>query len=198
MNKCLTWIALISTILGVGCAHTEYASGRKSALKIAMPAPGKAKVIFVRPGQFAGAAITFDVHDEDRLIGILPEGSFFEYECEPGRHIFSTSMENLTYLEADLLPDRIYYAKVSASMGAWIARVNMYSLHPGCAGDLWPKLPRILRSARQTTVTPTAVEHDTKGAANYSERLAKYRAQPQAKGEIILPEHGQTSPIAVN
>jgi hypothetical protein len=198
MSKCLSWVFLISAILSVGCAHTEYASGHKTALKIEMPAPGKAKVVFVRPGQFVGGAITFDIHDEDRLIGVLPEGSFFVYECQPGRHIFSTSMENLTFLEADLLADRIYYAKVSATMGAWIARVNMYSLHPGCAGDLWPKMPRILRSVRETTVTPTAVGHDTKGASNYAERLAKYRAEPQAKGEAILPEHGQTSAISVN
>jgi hypothetical protein len=198
MNKSTCWVVLIWAILGAGCAHTEYATGRKSALKMEMPAPGKAKVVFVRPGQFAGAGITFAVHDETRLIGILPNKSFFEYECEPGHHIFSTSMENLTFLEADLLADHIYYAKVSASMGAWIARVNMYSLHPGCAGDLWPKMPSILRSLEQTTVNPGTIEHDATGAANYAERLAKYRAEPQAKGEAILPEHGQASPVAVN
>ena len=108
MNKYLSWIALIATVFGFGCAHTEHASGHKSALKMEMPATGKTKVVFVRPGQFAGAAITFDIHDEDRLIGTLPNKSFFEYECEPGHHIFSTSMENLTFLEADLSPDRIY------------------------------------------------------------------------------------------
>jgi hypothetical protein len=161
-----------------------------------MPSPEKTKVVFVRPPQFlVGEAMTFNVHDAERLIGVLPATSFFVYECDPGHHVFSSSMENLAYLEANLLPGRIYYTKLSAGMGARIARVNMYSLHPDCAGNLWPELPRILRNVKETLVTPTEVAHDAAGAANYLQRLKKYEADPQPHDEQILPDHGQTQPV---
>lgn len=186
-------MVLLPLVFGAGCASTVYTRGQKNALNLSMPAPGKAKVVFVRPSQFLAHAMRFHVHDEDRLIGVLSSSTFFVYECDPGPHVFSSSMENMAILEADLLPDRIYYAKLSAGMGAWIARVNLYSLHPDCAGNLWPEMPKILGHVEETIATPEEVAADVKGAANYMERMKKYRSQPQS--ERILPDHGQNQPI---
>src|ERR1051325_3250705 len=100
MNRLLLLGLLFVTVFGSGCASTAYTTGGKTALKQEMPPPGKSKVLFVRPSQFLGEAIAFHVHDGDHLIGVLPGTSFFVYECEPGNHLFSASMEDLAMLAA--------------------------------------------------------------------------------------------------
>ena len=171
------------------------ATGRMEAMQIQMPAPGKSKVVFIRPGTL-GSMLPFYVHDDDKLIGVLKANSYFVYECDPGNHLFSTSMEGVAMLDASLLPDRIYYAKVSAAMGVFVAEVNMYSLHPGCAGDLWRKLPTILPHLHETV----ASERGSLGSTNYIKRVQiyhKYEYLPDQHREQILPEHGQLKPIGV-
>lgn len=198
MKRLGVFALLVVAVFGTGCASTAYTKGRTSALNLELPAPGKSKVVFVRLSQSLGDAITFSVHNGDGLIGVLPSSSYFVYECEPGAHVFSSSMEDMALLEANLLPDRIYYAKVSSQLGVWISRVNMYALYPGCAGDLWPQLPKALAKLKETVVTPAAVADDQRGAAKYMERIEKYLSEYRAKPnrEQILPEHGQTQPIA--
>jgi hypothetical protein len=84
-------------------------------------------------------------------------------------------------------------------MGAWVAQVNMHSLHPNCAGNLWPKLPKLLSKLRETRITQEMVARDRANIARYMERVRKYRAtkyltDPARKR--ILPEHGQTRPVS--
>ncbi|MFM2295784.1 MAG: hypothetical protein RLZZ350_2197, partial [Verrucomicrobiota bacterium] len=106
-------VLLLSIALFTGC-NTTGMNGKRDATQVSLPTPGKAKVVFARFGNFGGG-ITFNVHDGSSLIGVLPGNSFFTYECEPGVHQFSSSMEDVAMLDANLLPDRIYYAKVSAA-----------------------------------------------------------------------------------
>ena len=107
MQRFTAFALLLALVFGSGCASTTYTRGRKSGLGLDLPAPGKSKVVFVRPGQFMGDGVVFGVHDGDRLIGVVPGSSYFVYDCEPGRHLFSSSMEDIAILEADLLADRI-------------------------------------------------------------------------------------------
>ena len=106
-------------------------------------------------------------------------------------------MENLSFLDADLLPDRIYYVKVEAAMGVWIARVKMSALYPGGDDIPWQKMPDLLARSSRSTITSEEVEHDRKGAEGYSERLKKNENEPEPHkdAEKILPEYGQTTPI---
>jgi hypothetical protein len=196
MKRFTAFALILALMFGTGCA-SSYTRGRNSGLGLELAAPGKSKVVFVRPGQFMGDGVDFNVHDGDRLIGVVPGSSYFVYDCEPGHHLFSASMEDIAIMEADLLADRIYYAKVSSQLGVWISRVNMYSLHPHCAGDLWPQLPKILADVKETIVTPAAVADDQRGAANYMKRLEKHLSEHQGNPnrEQILPEHGQPQPI---
>ena len=187
-------ILLLAVVLVSGCiTKTAYTVGRNSALNLTMPAAGKSKVVFVRPNPLY-RDFMFNIHDGERLIGTLPYYSFFEYECEPGLHRFSATIEDdLKVMEANLLPDRIYYAKIAARYGFSSPGVNMYSLFPGCAGDLWPQMPKILADLKEAIVAPEEVENHEKGAAAYLKRLKEYRASPEV--EVILPEHGQTQPV---
>jgi len=70
-------------------------------------------------GLGARALRHFAVHDGERLIGRSSSATYFIYECDPGQRVFSFSFGNLDILNADLLPDRIYYVKVMAVAQAW-------------------------------------------------------------------------------
>src|SRR6266576_4591731 len=156
MNRAVALALLL--VLGCGCASTtRYTEGRKSGLNLEIPPPGKSKVVFIRPNPLY-RDFSFDVHDQERLIGVLPYHSFFEYECNSGPHRFSATIENdLKVMEANLLPGRIYYVKIAARYGVFSPGVNMYSLYPGCVGDLWPQMPTILAELKETIVSPIEV-----------------------------------------
>jgi hypothetical protein len=93
-KKIILFALPVIALFEAGCA-SAYHEGRDSAVDLKMPDPGKSEVVFVRPSQFAGSGVTFTVHDEAMPIGILPPSSFFTYECQPGHHVFSSSMENM-------------------------------------------------------------------------------------------------------
>jgi hypothetical protein len=187
---------LLASVFLSGCASTTITDPAKRA-DLGMPSPGKSKVVFIRPGKFEGGGIHFGVHDEERLIGKLLSSTYFVYECDPGHHVFSTSMENLSFLDANLLPDRIYYVKVEATMGLLIARAKMSALYPGCDDIPWQKMPGLLAESSKTTITSEEVERDMKGAEGYTERLKKNENEPEPHKDAnkILPEYGQTAPI---
>ena len=128
MKRLAVFAVLVATVFGAACTTTPIVPRHQSALVIQMPAPGKSKVVFIRPRENKRYELTYSVHDDDRLIGELASGYFFQFECEPGYHWFSTSMEDVAMLEATLLPDRIYYVRVSAAMGWVVPQVDMYSL----------------------------------------------------------------------
>jgi hypothetical protein len=189
---------LLATVLLNGCASTGDTEAGKSSLKLgpdfAMPAPGKSKVIFIRPGHFA-FAVHYWVHDGQQLIGESSSSEYFAYECDPGHHVFSTSMDNLSFLDADLLPDRIYYVRVQAVMGMWIAGVKMSALYPGCRDINWPKMARIVSDLEKTTITSDDATRDAKNIEGYMKRLKEYQDKDKDGGKI-LPEYGQTTPLS--
>jgi hypothetical protein len=191
---------LLAAVMANGCASTPDTDtgGSKSASNLAsdlaMPAPGKSKVVFLRPGTYAWP-YHFGMHDGERLVGKSSSSSYFVYECDPGHHVFSTSMENMAFLDADLLPDRIYYVRVKAGMGMWTARVNMYALYPGCAEINWRKLPRILGDLEKEHITEVDAQHDAEGITCYMDRLKKYQDEAKPGANKILPEYGQTTPL---
>jgi hypothetical protein len=186
--------ALAAVLFAAGCASSNHGAQAIVPLDLKMPAAGKSEVVFYRTRKSTGKWYAFRLHDDDRLIGRLVNGSCFAYECEPGRHILSSSMENFSLIDADLQPDRIYYVKVEAKMGINYARVGMTPVYPGCPGGLWEKLPGALRGLPTTSVSAEDAETDQRGIAKYIERLKKYEAEPRTSNEKILPGNGQPSP----
>jgi hypothetical protein len=188
---------LVVMMAGSGClARGGYQVAGKSGLNVQMPPPGMAKVVFIRPNPLY-RDFQFQVCDDARLIGILPYKSFFQYECEPGRHRFSSTLEDdLKVIEADLAPGKIYYAKVAARYGVFSPGVNLYSLYPGCPGEVWPQLPQVLSELTETLVNADAVAEHVKAEAEYGKRLEEFK--PSAEAEVIRPEHGQAQPIRGN
>jgi hypothetical protein len=153
-------------------------------------------VVFIRPGSF-GRAIGINVFDGTKVVGHCRSNSYCQYECSPGKHIFAGAKENFAFVEADLLPDRIYYIKTAASMGWWSARVNMWPLYPGCEGNVWDELPGWLANVSETELTPEMEVWERENREDiigkYNEYYEPWSKMPERKR--LLPEHGVTEPI---
>ncbi|MGD8255616.1 MAG: hypothetical protein PVF48_14565, partial [Syntrophobacterales bacterium] len=87
------------------------------------PSEGKAIVHFLRPSSFGGA-LQVTVWDNDKLIGITTGKMGFQYECDPGKHLFISWSEYKSPVEAELLPGRVYYIVLRMRMGWWRGRIH--------------------------------------------------------------------------
>jgi len=92
------------------------------------PSEGKALVNFVRPSG-TGYAAKATLWDGDKLIGVSFGKQCFQYECDPGKHLFIAWSEYKSPVEAELLPDRIYYIVLRIRMGWWRARIHQVPIN---------------------------------------------------------------------
>src|SRR5689334_16950186 len=104
----------------------------------APPGEGESKVVFCRPSRFAGSAVTFSLWDGVRLIGFAESGSYFEYRCSPGKHLFIAEAEGDKAVDADLSARKTYYIWVTPRMGVLSANVGLTPVNQ--ASDLMPKI----------------------------------------------------------
>jgi hypothetical protein len=133
MKRLWQSIAVVVLILFVvSCAP------RHAVLKepMAKPSEGKALVNFLRPSS-TGAAVTITIWDGENLIGMPRGKQAFQYECDPGDHLFISWSEFKSPVEAELLPDRVYYIVLRVRMGWWRMRLHQVPVHPG--HPLWEK-----------------------------------------------------------
>lgn len=112
-------------LLMTGCASTQMNAIPKDQL-VTKPEPGKALVYFVRATSFGGA-IQAPLFDDDQYIGTSSAKTIVPYQATPGAHMFMVVGESADFLQAELLPDKTYYAEVTPRIGAWKAR---FSLRP--------------------------------------------------------------------
>jgi len=100
------WVAFVTSSLILFVASC---APRHAVLKepMAKPSEGKALVNFLRPSA-AGAAVTITIWDGENLIGMPRGKQAFQYECDPGDHLFISWSEFKSPVEAELLPDRVY------------------------------------------------------------------------------------------
>jgi len=77
---------------------------------IELPSENMSKVIFVWWRKYK-SPLPNTLFDNGKVIGVNEIDSFFEYECNPGKHIFASCVDPraLVFVEADLLPGHIYY-----------------------------------------------------------------------------------------
>jgi hypothetical protein len=93
------------------------------------PSEGKALVNFIRPSSVGGAA-QVTIWDNDKLIGYTAGKMAFQYECDPGKHIFISWSEFKSPVEAELLPNRVYYIILRIRPGWWRARLHQVPINP--------------------------------------------------------------------
>ena len=120
MRRLCKSIALVVLILfAVSCAP-KYMIQQEPMQK---PSEGKAIVHFMRPSSFGGA-VQVTIWDNDKLIGVTTGKMGFQYECDPGKHLFIAWSEYKSPVDADLLPGRVYYIVLQTRMGFWRARIH--------------------------------------------------------------------------
>lgn len=183
---CLGLVAF-SWILSVVSCAPRYATLRDPMSK---PSEGKALVNFLRPSSFGGA-MSVTIWDGDKLIGNPRGKQGFQYECSPGKHLFISWSEFKSVVEAELLPDRVYYIILRPRYGFWRIRLHQIPLHPG--DPLWEKalawretLPNY--EFDRSALAP--IEEESKG--KMQEFLATYEAEIKGSKHVkyLRPEDG--------
>lgn len=99
--------------------------GNSNAQNLASPSEGKSLVYFVRSSG-TGALVNFKYFDGETYLGKFSGLNYFILECEPGKHIFWVTSENRDFVEAELLPDKVYFIEVRPTIGAVYAAVKLF------------------------------------------------------------------------
>jgi hypothetical protein len=93
------------------------------------------------------------------------------HECDPGKHEFASISEGGALLDAELLPDKIYYVQVAIHMGFGRARNHFEVVRPGSeAMDEFLKTKNDLRGGR-----PGVVRDQPEGGRGHDRQGAKGR-----------------------
>jgi hypothetical protein len=118
------------------------ALSEKVTAAIGTPGPGKALVVFFRPGKFVGAAVGFKVRENDVELGKLRNGNYFAIEVEPGQHSYVVHSEtkDVTTIEAEA--GETYFLSGSISMGIMAGRPNLAPSDAAAFEDVLPKLKK--------------------------------------------------------
>jgi hypothetical protein len=154
------------------------------------PGEGESKVIFCRPSRFTGSAVTFDVWDSLKLIGFAENGSYFEYRCSPGKHLFLAEAESDKAIDADLASRKTYYVWVTPRMGVFSANLGLTPVNKD--SELMPKVEKALEKNKCRELIPDiGAEYQDR----YRERMQKlketFEGERKEKTLKLLPEDGQ-------
>jgi hypothetical protein len=106
-------VVCMLTLSGCSIQHTETVP---AASRVLTPPPGASLIFFVRPERFGGSDICF-LWDDAWYVGTLKEDEHIAYVTKPGLHLFAVTSEAADFMEAELLPDRTYYAIVRRRFG---------------------------------------------------------------------------------
>jgi hypothetical protein len=150
---------------------------------LATPPEGKSLVYFIRSSG-TGAVVNFKYFDGEKYLGKFSGKNYFIYECEPGEHVFWVASENRDFIEADLLPDKVYFIEARPTVGAFKSAVKLLPL----ANDDPESRKRLFKIISQ--MNPIIL--DEKDAMAEQQKLEfyiqngmkKYRADKQ-KGKVL-------------
>ena len=106
-------------------ATTQIDSPKSQISPIPTPPVGKGQIVFFRPQNFVGMAISFKVRENDTELGTLSNGKYFIHETNPGPHVYVVHSEVKDTLVIEVEPGETYYVKGSISMGVMVGRPNI-------------------------------------------------------------------------
>jgi hypothetical protein len=157
---------------------------------IHQPTEGKAIVHFIRPSSFGGA-VQATVWDNDKLIGVTTGKMQFQYECDPGKHLFITWSEYKSPVEAELLPDRVYYIVLQTRMGFWRARIHQHPVNS--QSELWQDTMTWKQTLPNYVPDPAAIAPvEAKAHPKIIDYLQKYHTEIAGTKHVkyLRPEDG--------
>ena len=189
-RACQYLVLMFSLSFVVSCAlKRPYMIDVEPKLK---PSEGKALVNFIRPSG-VGWMMKATVWDSDKVIGVSFAKQGFQYECEPGRHLFLAWSEYKSPVEAELLPDRIYYIVLRVTPGWWRARIHQVPVNKD--HELWEEALEWKRSLPNRTFDE---QHLATAEAESKSKIVEYLRyyESEVKGTkhvlFLRPEDGIT------
>jgi len=126
------------------------------ATKVAPPPEGKGQVVFFRPSNMLGMALSFSVHEGDKGIGKLGNGSYFVHVAEPGPHLFTIQSEVTDKLTLEVDAGETYYVKQTIGVGIVAGRPR---LSPAEQGD-FERLKLKVSAKKPTDLKPKGDKAD--------------------------------------
>jgi hypothetical protein len=100
------------------------------------PGPDEAVVYFLRPGRFVGCAATFDIKQNDQVIGALSNSSYFFIHVDPGEYKYSSPGKVAAPPPINAEAGKRYYIRLNAKLGG----SEMIQIPESEASALIPKL----------------------------------------------------------
>ncbi|MDH5631564.1 MAG: hypothetical protein OEZ10_01070 [Gammaproteobacteria bacterium] len=98
---------------------------------LSKPSPGKAKIIFVRPHGTTIQGSIFKIEDnQPSIIAILAGQKKFDYEVDPGKHLFMIVGEAADFMSANVVANKTYYVYVYMRAGVLRQRLSMEAIPP--------------------------------------------------------------------
>ena len=150
---------------------------------LASPSEGKSLVYFVRSSG-TGALVNFKYFDGEDYLGKFSGKNYIIHECEPGKHVFWVTSENRDFIEADLLPDKVYFVEVRPTMGAFKAAVKLFPLANDDSKGV-KKLYKIIGKKDPIILDNMEVEAENERLEFYIENgMKKYQADKE-KGKTL-------------
>ncbi len=127
INSILRWTALAPMLLLAACASSAPVREFQYQSRSPVP-PGMALVYFYRESSFLGGGLNMKMHDGDKIIGTLENGSYFVVPMTPGLHNLTPMVRdpdsirgvgNVPTLEAGkIYAFRAYFSSDDTSLGA--------------------------------------------------------------------------------
>jgi len=191
MQKIAGFVCLCLLAFSLACSpqfKRPYMIDQEAKLK---PSEGKALVNFVRPSSFGGGAKA-TIWDGDKLIGVSFGKQRFQYECEPGKHLFIAWSEWKSPVEAELLPNRVYFIALRIRMDWWRGRIHQVPLNK--EDPLWNTVMNELPSLpnRAFDHGRLALAEAEEGKVKITEYLQYYEREVKGSTHVMYlkPEDG--------
>lgn len=120
------------------------------------PLEGKGQVVFFRPSNFVGMAVSFSVHEGQKGVAKLGNGTYAVLPADPGPHAYSIQFEATDTLNMEVEAGETYYVKQTIGVGVVAARPH---LTPSDRGE-FDKLKLKPSKQKATDLKPKADKAD--------------------------------------
>jgi hypothetical protein len=136
----------IQQILALGLfALVAFMSGCASVTKQATniypePKPDKGLVYFFRESRFEGSAVSYNIKENEQVIGAVADGTYFFVFCEPGYHTYTASTEADSSRVIFVKAGGTYFINCGIKGGMVAARPSLHIASEAEARSILPDL----------------------------------------------------------
>ncbi|MDQ0465849.1 hypothetical protein QO010_003641 [Caulobacter ginsengisoli] len=93
--------------------------------RVGAPAEGMAQIVFYRPSNYFGGAVSFKVREGEAELGQLSNNSYFILQIAPGKHTFVVHSEAADDLTMEVEAGETYFVRGAMAMGVVLYRPNL-------------------------------------------------------------------------